>query len=375
MLTYGYFLCFVKHRKKTEKEHWWIFRFKMYFYKKFLCRNVIVHFPLSVQIDVFTETQVLKEERGCVPYVPKFTGECVLMSYNSRRTRERELQIGHVNAAFVDVARVYKAVSGIVDAAGAQDVQSGDEHSASAAARIVDGDNAVVCRLVLYKRFIHDGARHKFRDMVGRKELPGVFAAEIAFHKQLAEVVVESAVIIDNGGKQGVNFAENLREFPLQVGRIALDDLHIAFLAFLFLCEIDLIGNCDGAAFEQIRNEFVFIHLIGGTFYVLHNVVEFRDKVRAEVLLLFGQKTKCRYFLRDFGQSHVRRFICKVKKERRRHNHTSSDCTTAYETSLNRQPSLSIYFCACFAEENFSAWASLWQKCEVLRNCFPYMMV
>lgn len=215
-----------------------------------LCVIFNDRFILSIEIDVFTETQVLKEECGRVPYASKFAGECVLMPYNGWHAREGELQIGHVNAAFVDVARVYKAVSGIVDAAGAQDVQSGDEHSASAAARIVDGDNVVVCRLFLYEGFAHDGACHKFRDIVGRKELPGVFAAEIAFHKQLAEVVVESAVIIDNGGKQGVNFAENLREFPLQVGRIAFDNLQVPFLAFLFLREIDLIGNCDGAAFE-----------------------------------------------------------------------------------------------------------------------------
>ena len=198
------------------------------------------------------------------------------------------MQIGHVNAAFVDVARVNETISGIVDAAGLQDVQSCDEHSASAAARIVDGDNAVVCRLFLYEGFAHDGACHKFRDIVGRKELPGVLVAEITFHEQLAEIVVESAVIIDDGGKQGVNFAENLREFPLRVGRIALDDLQIPFLAFLFLREIDLIGNCDGAALEQIRNEFVLIDLIGGTFYVLYDVVKFRDRVWAEVLLLFG---------------------------------------------------------------------------------------
>ena len=88
MLTYGYFLCFVKHRKKTEKEHWWIFRFKMYFYKKFLCRNVIVHFPLSVQIDVFTETQVLEEECRRVPYAPKLAGERVLVSDKRGHTSE-----------------------------------------------------------------------------------------------------------------------------------------------------------------------------------------------------------------------------------------------------------------------------------------------
>ena len=233
----------------------------------------------------------MEKERRRVPNAPKFAGERVLMPYNGRYAREGELQIGHVNAALVYVARVNETVSGIVDTAGLQDVQSGDEHSASSAARIVDGDNAVARRFFFYESFVHD-ARHKFRDMVRSKKLSGVLVAEIAFHEQLAEIVVEFAVVVDDGGEQSVNLAENLRKFLLQGWRIAFDDLQIPLFTFLFLCEVDLIGNCDGAALEQVRNEFAFIHLIGGAFDVFYDIVKFRDRVRAEFFLFFRRNVE-----------------------------------------------------------------------------------
>ena len=64
---------------------------------------------------------------------------------------------------------------------------------------------------------------------------------------------------------------------------MAFDDLHIAFFAFLFLCEVDLIGDSYGAALEQVGNEFVFIHLISGALYVLYDIVQFRDGVGTKV--------------------------------------------------------------------------------------------
>ena len=64
----------------------------------------------------------MEEERRRVPYAPKFAGERVLVSDKRGYARERELQIGHVNAALVDIARINETVSGIIYAAGAQNV-------------------------------------------------------------------------------------------------------------------------------------------------------------------------------------------------------------------------------------------------------------
>ena len=77
---------------------------------------------MSVEVDIFAEPQVLEEQRRRVPNAPKLAGERVLMPYYGRHARKRELQIGHVNAALVDIARVDETIAGIVDAAGAQNV-------------------------------------------------------------------------------------------------------------------------------------------------------------------------------------------------------------------------------------------------------------
>ena len=155
--------------------------------------------------------------------------------------RERKLQIGHMHAADIDIVCLDKTVAGIVDAETTQYVDCGNQHPATAAAGIVDRYDLVLIGLFLDERFVHRGSCHKFRNMIRRKELSSGFAAEIAAHEDLAEVVVEHAVVIDYGRKQSINLRENLCKAFLLVGLIGLNDLHIPFFPFVAVEMIDLI--------------------------------------------------------------------------------------------------------------------------------------
>ena len=196
-------------------------------------------------------------------------------------SRKRELQIRHVNAPKVDVGGVQIAVPRIVDASAFEDFKRCNEHSSASAARIRDGDDLVaVC--FLFDEFSRErDFRHEVGDVVGREELPRMLVAEIAVHEELAEAVVESPVVIDHGREQREYLGEDVRKCVLVFFRIALHDLQVPFLAFLPLRQIDEIGNGDRSAFHEVGNEFVLVRATCGTFDVLHDLFDFRDRIGA----------------------------------------------------------------------------------------------
>ena len=156
--------------------------------------------------------------------------------------------------------------------------------------------------------------------MVGRKELPCGLIAEIAAHKDFAEVVVEFAVVVHDGGEQGIHLCEDLCEFLLLVGLITADNLQIPFFPFIFLCKVKCVGNGDCAALEQVGHEFGSIYRISGFFNVLYDIVYFRDWIGAKVVPLGN---RYRLFENLFGnildRRHCRFVDGKIEKEERRH--------------------------------------------------------
>ena len=120
--------------------------------------------------------------------------------------------------------------------------------------------------------------------MIGRKELPCGFIPEIAAHEQFAEVVVESAVVVHDGGEQGIYLCEDFRKFLLLVRLVTADDLQIPFFPSIFLREVNCVGYGDSATLEQVGHEFGSVHRISGFFDILYDVVDFRDRVRAGVV-------------------------------------------------------------------------------------------
>ena len=197
------------------------------------------------------------------------------------RSRKRELQVRHVNAPKVDVGGVQIAIACVVNAAAPEDFKRCNEHFSASAARIRDGDDLVAVGLLSDEFFRERDFRHEVGDVVGREELPRVFIAEIAVHEEFAEVVVEFLVVIDYGGEQREYFGEDVRKRVLIFFRIALHDLQVPFLAFLPLRQIDEVGNSDGAAFHEVGNEFVLVRASGGTFDILHDLFDFRNRIGA----------------------------------------------------------------------------------------------
>ena len=229
----------------------------------------------------FAEARVLNDERRRVPHTPKFLRQSVLVADDGGCSRKRELQIRHVNAPNVDVCGVQIAVSRIVDAAAFEDFERCNEHPSASAARIRDGDDLVAVRLLSDEFFRERDFRHEVGDVVGREELSRVFIAEIGVHEELAEVVVESPVVIDYGGEQREYIGEDVRKRVLIFFRIALHDLQIPFLAFFPLRQIDEVGNGDGSAFHEVGNEFVLVRAPGGAFDILHDLFDLRNRVGA----------------------------------------------------------------------------------------------
>ena len=66
--------------------------------------------PPFVKVIEFAETQVLEQIRGGIPYAPAFPRQGVLVPDNGGNTCKRELQVGHMYAAQIDVVRLHKAV-------------------------------------------------------------------------------------------------------------------------------------------------------------------------------------------------------------------------------------------------------------------------
>ena len=129
-------------------------------------------------------------------------------------------------------------------------------------------------------------SRHKLREMIGRKELPCGLIAEIAAHEDFAEVVVEFPCVVHDGGEQGIHLCEDLRKFPLLVGLVVSDNVQISLFPFIFLCKVNCVGYGDCLAFEQVGHEFGSVYRISGFFDILYDLFDFRDRVRAEVILL-----------------------------------------------------------------------------------------
>lgn len=73
----------------------------------------------------------------------------------------------------------------------------------------------------------------------------------------------------------------------LLVGLVTTDNLQIPFFPFIFLCKVNSVGYGDSPAFKQVGNEFGSIYRISGFFNVLYDIVYFRDRIGAEVIL-FG---------------------------------------------------------------------------------------
>ena len=69
-----------------------------------------------VKVIEFAETQVLEEICRSVSNAPTFSGQCVLVPDDGGNARDGKLQIGHMNAADIDVVRLYETISGVVDA-------------------------------------------------------------------------------------------------------------------------------------------------------------------------------------------------------------------------------------------------------------------
>lgn len=163
------------------------------------------------------------------------------MSDDGGNARKGKLQIGHMYATQIDVVGFYETVVGIIDAKILQNVERGDEHTATAATGIAYCDDFVFVDFFPNNRFVYGHPCHKFRDMIGREELSCGFVAEFTAHKDLAEVVVEFTVVVNHGREQSIDLGEYLRKFLLQVGFIAADNAQISFLAFVTLGKIDLI--------------------------------------------------------------------------------------------------------------------------------------
>ena len=194
---------------------------------------------------------------------------------------KRELQVRHVDAPKVDVGGVQIAIACVVNAAAPEDFKRCNEHPSATAARIRDGDDLVAVRLLSDEFSRERDFRHEMGNVIGREELPRMFVAEIAVHEELAEVVVESPVVIDHGGEQCEYLGEDVRKRVLVFFRIVLHDLQVPLLALFPLRQIDEVGNSDGAAFHEVGNEFVLVRATCGTFDVLHDLFDFRDKIGA----------------------------------------------------------------------------------------------
>ena len=227
------------------------------------------------------ETRVLHDERRRVPYAPKFLRQSVLMADDGGRSCKRELQIRHVNAPKVDVCGIEITVSRIVDAAASEDFERCNEHPSASAARIRDGDDLVSVRLLFDEFFRQRDFCHETGDVIGREELPRMLVAEIAVHEELAEIVVESPVIIDYGGEQREYLGEDVRKRVLVFFRIALHDLQVPLLAFFPLRQINEVGNGDCSAFHEVGNELMLVRAPCGTFDIFHDLLDLWNGIGA----------------------------------------------------------------------------------------------
>lgn len=86
------------------------------------------------------------------------------MSDDGGNARKGKLQIGHMYATQIDVVGFYETVVGIIDAKILQNVERGDEHTATAATGIAYCDDFVFVDFFPNNRFVYGHPCHKFRD-------------------------------------------------------------------------------------------------------------------------------------------------------------------------------------------------------------------
>ena len=136
----------------------------------------------------------------------------------------------------------------VVDAVLFCHVCKGDEHGACAAGRVAHTDIAVLLHRFIRSYVRKLQLRHKFADMVGRKELPFLFLLQVHVMVQAAQKILFRVLLQRQHHKP-----QHLRESFLLLFPVAIHDGEVCLLPLIFLRPRHHIRKGYGGQDKEIR--------------------------------------------------------------------------------------------------------------------------